>query len=416
MPSLGYDQLGGSFWPNAGKAARGLVCNTYSKWPKWSVGGVEVASPGWKAAVGILDGICKDDDEYVPPPQPSKQFDGGQCPCGLYNVKVKGRANVGTPSETDVTYDQQAYGKIGGIYVKSLGGTPPSYEMGIQAQGYPSIGCTPAPIQIPIATGSRESMGTFSVIEVTRIDGLPDNCGDPKPDYPTPYKFDPSPGDLVRNPVVPDSRGRGINLPIGIVTSPLVSADFEVNVDVGGVTFEFNVDKVEFNFGNKGSGSGTPGEFDGVPADTKRLEQKIDDLTDLTDDTRERVNVTKDLAQKNDSRAEEQQRKPPNDPSYEAEQKPEGDQDEEGIQGLKWVIVDLTRLPSQGNMIVDTVGQNIAYCGWIEFRVKGRGLPRQQLNYPYNIFAAPESADGYAVTFTKGARGIVTVVKKKSSP
>lgn len=406
LGSYDYGSLAGDYLRNSASAARNTACDIYSRFPKWAVGNVAIASPAWNAAQGIVDSVCSSAPTYNPPPQPAPSFQGGQCQCAVYRVSFSHTQNTGTPQETTVIgFPQRVRGAVKGFFFR----TNPNGSISAYLTHFGSASgvCLSTPQEIVLYTTlNKKDAYSIKIDSIVREDGQPDNCGNPPPTLPPQFLEEPTAADRTPTVTVPDSKGRNINVPIYLPPDSLLDANFNLKVDVGGITFNFDAGGVSFNYGNKNSGDGSPGSFSLPDVSAPDIEPKIDQIDDKLDNALDKLDERA-------RRDEEKDRKPPDDPDYEEDPKPPGDSSEDGVEGLKWLKTTLTKLPISGKTITKSDGQLVAYCGWLEWRVKGRGLPRIQLNYPLCIFPAPEGVDGYAVTFTNGAEGTVSVIKAK---
>ena len=332
-----------------------------------------------------------------------------------YDVTMRIKVDIGFPSERFITLTDSVWGSISQrvSYASTDAQGRNYYTCGIVCSGSVFSNPTTEPVfRVAVSGAVEEAASTFGVVSVSRRDGLPDDCGNLPKSYPPFYNGDPPPSELVRTRPVPDSGGNNFNIPFSYIDG-LIDNNFNIKVDVGGITFVFDSGGVTFNYGNKGSGDGSPGSFDSPSGLPPGLGDRLDGIEDKLDETGDKLDEANDKLDDSSRRNRERDRKPPDDPDYEEDPKEPGDQEEDGIERFKWLVVELTRLPVSGKIITKSDGQIITYAGWVEFRVKGRGLPRIQLNYPLGIFPAPESCDGYAVTFTNGAEGKVTVIKEK---
>lgn len=194
--------------------------------------------------------LCDENpDDVLPPDVP---FEGGQCECVTYRVTVRGR-NESNPDPNALFGVADLVGPIFGVYVN---GTSYGVRHGASACGgvrnfqYGSGGNGPEPF----------------IDSVVRLDGLPDNCGDP------PISIPPYPPGGVTIPISPTyitNEGDEISL-LGDVTifapvavfAPVTTVFAPVRVDLGGVTFDGTLELApdfEFNFGTP-PGDDSPGK------------------------------------------------------------------------------------------------------------------------------------------------------------
>jgi len=115
------------------------------------------------------------DDSNVPPPPPP--FEGGQCPGVLYDVTVELSASVFPVNPVTIT--RQYLGPIRGLTVRSSGS-----EASLVRQYFVRYGET---IQedllgaIFVTFNGEANNPSGQITNVSRVDGNPDNCGNPPP-------------------------------------------------------------------------------------------------------------------------------------------------------------------------------------------------------------------------------------------
>lgn len=203
---------------------------------------------GYQTAVtGALQGFC-DVPPAGPIPTPELPFTGGQC-SAMYTVsfQYKGIGRFSCFLFGSTFNSAPVQGPITSIRLGGQQQTTTCQPGPIFKQVVASIPGNPAANLIQL--GGNDFFYEVSNISVTRVGGLPDNCGNPPPVFP--------PGTPNPNPPTPPPTEVVINLPdIGPVTvtfSPTVGiayvdADAEfnvpvtVNVDVGGIDVNFDVD------------------------------------------------------------------------------------------------------------------------------------------------------------------------------
>lgn len=402
------EQAGGWLGQTIGKA-RDAACGLYAQYPNtWAP-----AFPGDPVSAtqrGFMDEVCRGKPK---PPPPKQSFNGGQCQA-TYRVVVQ---QVSIPEFGSVT--RQFTHDIAGP-MKFVGIATPTNSPDFL--GY----CMKDRFGFNIALGSawfrteKSPLSSSSIISVTRVDGQPDNCGNPPPDWenpasPPPEAYNPPGGDVTYDD--------GTKRPVGIIISP-VFINNRIEVDVGGVKVNFDLGGVTVKLPD----GVKPNDECPCPPDTR-----IDSMRNVVDAIRDRVEfvpVMSDYVEQTRNIVEEIQEdteqiqdaidkipkpiKPPDSPDYEPEEKTEQDpKEEDGVEGFKWLKIELTSLPTANKIITGTNGQMITYAGWVEFRVKGHALPRFQIQYPLSIFAVPDGVDGYSYTLTHNARGYATVIKEK---
>lgn len=187
-------------------------------------------------------------DRPIPPPS-LPPFTGGQC-FTTYDVSTTATLHVNVPPSDDTsTRTDRFTGQINGISEKpnTSGGKdiiltytrPDGVQQEFSLYGY---------------SGSGASFTNYGITGIVRVDGLPDNCGDP-PVLPVPK---PDPGFNVRNPTIDwDDNSGGtttisptltvgnayitvnaqVIVPVKIAFNTEVSLTANINISTGGVTF-----------------------------------------------------------------------------------------------------------------------------------------------------------------------------------
>lgn len=212
----------------ADTARRGL-CTLWSTLP-----GALIPNPGDAFRRGALSALCQD---FPPPPPPSIPFTGGQCPGVLYSATVRATRNGQTVNNAGV----QGLGPIG-LRVEQTDNSSPANPDGRTRQAYATFGGG----QQEISAGSGDQLTSFALVNVVRVDGNFDTCGNPPTQYPGPTEIDDRDttfegdtiveGDEVQNITVDFSPTFEDEVCIGQF---VFCADVEgnrVTLDLGGVT------------------------------------------------------------------------------------------------------------------------------------------------------------------------------------
>lgn len=161
------------------------VCDLYG-----SNGGLTgLALVGAGGYLGVLEACGRYwDDLPADPPKWNSPFEGGQCNTS-YRIVAKGMRVEGIESETRGSFDE-IEGRITSIRTIP-NSVDPNYVSGIE--GFNEFG-----YRAYAYFGGNQSIKVIPssvVLSVKRLDGQPDNCGDPPPDlvtdpnYPKPRKF-----------------------------------------------------------------------------------------------------------------------------------------------------------------------------------------------------------------------------------
>lgn len=210
-----------------------LACRSYAR------GGGPQNLPGFDAAWGGLCGPYLDSIGEAPTPGGGVDvpFSGGQCPGVNYRVSWSwsaGAFNSG-PLTADRTgplsFDRSGTGSL------DCGPSGGTYTVITMREGTGN-----SPVNIMSGCGA-----TLNGITVQRLDGQPDECGDPPPEY-DPPKIKPGLPTIPTTPV--DFPGIG---PIGVDIN--FDPDGTINVSLPDIGVEVGI---EDPFGLGGDGGGTP--------------------------------------------------------------------------------------------------------------------------------------------------------------
>lgn len=222
----------GDFLVDAANAARRGVCRAFRKAPAAIVGSPldNGAARAWQ---GLAERLCNPLPE--PLPEPSDPVPGGQCQGVLYSLIYRSR---NTPSDPWVESGAlERYGAISGIVLERASET--AMAIVLKSGGAVPPG-TPTDEILGFVSGEAGSLGSAELLEVNRVDGLPDNCGDVPPNYP----IQPADaGDLDYDDVIPVG-GKPVKLPVTINPVKVdvgIQVKPEFNVNIGGIQINLDV-------------------------------------------------------------------------------------------------------------------------------------------------------------------------------
>lgn len=150
-----------------------------------SVTGIEAEPPNF---AGIAAGLICGDPTALPPADDSG-FTGGQCNCVRYSVSstlnVTDRTADDQPRQRSLPSTIQVWGEVGSVVVRRFpaGEESTALQMVVVSRGNANlVSCGGVQDVISATAGAfRLDSATVSGVSVTRIDGQPDNCGNPTP-------------------------------------------------------------------------------------------------------------------------------------------------------------------------------------------------------------------------------------------
>lgn len=201
--------------------------------------------------------------------------------------------------------------------------------------------------------------------EILRVDNFPDNCGNPPDGLPEEPPLERR--DFRYNVTINNYNANGdiinentLSLEFSQVNKP----NFEFDVDIGGAKFETNIN----GFGGGGGGSSQDNE-----------------------------NPEEDL---------------------EEEEQEELEEDEKIVEGIKYVLIRITKEPNKGKTILHKSAENNTYfAGYFSWLINVEGtnyrMPEQPIRKRKTIFKSPDDATGYAYyTVNNAGLQVTTYVKK----
>lgn len=216
-------------------------------------GGSSIGEFGINAARFLHNQVCN----TPPPAEPDPPFSGGQCAV-QYDVTVQITRASGTIQNPFTVGTVRVNGPVGSagflsgagnstlVFVNAspVGGSPPGrYSVGSVATNF----------------GGGENVNAAYIINIVRVDGQPDNCGDPPPVIP-PYT--PGSNSVTNNVNYTDEGGNNITIPVVVAfgyakvdVNGTLNIPFTLNLDItptANITGNFNLNTgdVTYNAGN----------------------------------------------------------------------------------------------------------------------------------------------------------------------
>jgi hypothetical protein len=230
-------------------------------------------------AAGVRRLLCNIDPDNDTQPGPPP-FTGGQCPT-RYDVtySFEGTQLDGTPnSNTATASSPQLVGPLGQAFVgtdSSCGGSEIAARISTRGgTDTATLGCF----------GTFASLESVSVSSVAPFfPGVPDDCGDPPPEYPEP---EPVEGPTI-NITYNIDESTQITVPLTAVFAPIFikatgQFSFPIRVDIGGITFGGTFDvspTINLNIYPDGSGGGNGGTTDKPDDDIPPIDIPDEDET-----------------------------------------------------------------------------------------------------------------------------------------
>lgn len=396
IPSVAPTAPGYEFSKDVIRQARDAACSLYSRYPGAFTAGAVPGTPAETWTQGFWNDVCRKSPTPNPPPT-TPPFEGGQCPVE-YVVRVKQTWFNNVDPET--IYEQVSFQGVTGK-IQGAGWENGDHYM-LDRNGNRRI--------LGLGLDPNVVTETSFVIEsIERLDGLPDECGNLPAGYvpiPLPPISDPGWNPPYLPPPGGTAPGFKITLPFG-----WLNPEFNLNIDVGGITLKFDLGGITFNLGDR-SGDGSPGSFDGNQPDLGGLEDAINNARDAANNARDAANGARDAANNRNTNDPDD---PLNDPDKQ-NRDPKGEDDpkeEDELERLLAVEVELTEKPKNAKNQWGDGAPDVYYAGWFEFLANGKAFNRTPIHFDLTRFNAPPGATGYAYTLYYGFKGKATVITAK---
>lgn len=345
-------------------------------------------------ARGVLNNVCGTGN--VPPP-PNSEFDGGQCPGVTYRLRYT-QTSYNVDNCTDATgpiREEFLVGPVGSIgFQQTFTTTRTTNCNGASGEDlirgnwiiedatgivnlYSNVFADPAKQADP-------PLAFITVIDLTRPDGLPDDCGEQPPEYPPTF---PSSDDYTTNITINMEDGDTLNY--DLTYAPTIN-NFPMEFNLGGINLSLNLGGINFDFGQTNSDGTNTNLPDSQP---HPLPKPLDETSDF------RWNPSQPA---------------PNAEDYDEIEKTDTDEPEDdvGIE-VEYLVIEITQKPSNAQVRDGAGAPNVTYAGWFEWKTEDAYFPREHITFNKCTFSKPDGATGYAYTMYNGFRARATIYKRK---
>ena len=438
---LTYSELensnnGGSFLAKAANGAKGAVCGAYHDYKDWYHSNINAAAPAGVLIEQLWDNLCPLEPPYSPP-STNSPFNGGQCQGVEYRVEVEFHFY-------DIDFSPPKYDSrisySGGYYqISSIKFAPHN--------GAQNLFVTCAHYNSPTAPGGNiptfQVDGRFEVtidkISVFRLDGLPDNCGNPPANNPPPL----TPPPIINRDITIDNKGTPLTIPfsfnpqfslpglsingnlnifkpeVNLSLSPQFDIKPNFNLDVNPkVNLQFDLGGVNINVGgspdndtvnnvnNNNNVNNINNNVNNVNNNVNNINNTVNNIENNTDKTNDDVTIIKDkLACNPCDLLKEIKDKLFKIPTYRAFPIAEFQSiKRDNLADLGFIEIDLTKQPTKTKIIFGGNAPNVMFAGWITWRKNGYNFSREQVTAEKSIYLAPKGANGFSICCTHNAR------------
>jgi len=383
--------------------ARISACKLWSYYPDWIV---NAPTPGTSFARGYMNNLCADiPSPPLPPPPaaiPPAQCDTGYFVYGRYISLQTSKCGQEAkwmncqpinPTQISSWQPESINGKWGwilntGQFVAARGITDAMYANEMANYSCPSGGIADRDPQAGCINITFPLYGyQFTPEKWRREDNLPDECGNanypptfPPPDIEDEYDYPGEDGDDLPVKIRPKFP---LAFPLVLVVN-----DIDVTFDFDGITFDFG--------GNDKLPDGQPNP---LPTPIPRGNPFRNRSPFIW-------NPGGALVVKDEY--EEVVKEPP--PAAVEQQ-----EDLEELVGdeLRYVIFEVTSVPSNQPKAAASPGHPLIFCGWMQFTADGYNFPRTKIEWHNSIFEAPEGSTGYRYTLYIGIKARIKIYKLK---
>lgn len=394
-----------------GKAARNFACGLYVDYKQWDEFNPFPTAPLGGFIRTVWDTVCSESAPGLPP-FGENPFTGGQCVGVDYSVSYRFYfKQAAAPGYT--THTTKVLGRLGGVVTKKT--NPTNWSLGFRAQGSPSGAFVAYPDDryihnaAPYLDGSPPRLVITSVV---RTDGQADTCGNVPvipPSTPPPTTRLTEITNIIKND------GNTYSFPL---TWNDIDADLNLNVDVGGVNFKFNVDGLTFKFGGDTVGGG--GDITNQDV-VNNINNSITNLGDvitneiIDSSTTNTTTITTLVQDVRDAQCEcPEDKQPPNEFQYDKFTRPLAKSATvDGLTDLAYVELHVSNFNNTNKIQYGDNSPNVLFAGWLEFRIGNNNLERHQLHFEHNLFIAPDNCTGFAYCCTYFSQGTAVYYIKK---
>lgn len=228
----------GDFLTKMANAARRGVCRAFKKAPAAFVGG-PLDNPVAQAWDGLARRLCDPINET--PDDASDPIPGGYCTDVLYSFKYRSRNTPSDPWTESGTLTR--YGPIRGLYLDRVSDTAMAITLSSNGSTLPG---TPTQEQLGFVSGEGANTGSAELLDVQRVDGQPDNCGDIPPNYP---QQPLQPEDLDYDDTL-IAGGKPVKVPVSIKPVEVavgIQIKPEFNIAIGGANISLDITGAKIN-------------------------------------------------------------------------------------------------------------------------------------------------------------------------
>lgn len=368
------------FYDKIANGVREFACGLWSQFPDQITQNTSIGS---SFARGFMGATCSGIGS--PPPTPDPGVIGGQCPETEYAVTVEYNLGEALPPRDRTVI---AYGPIRG-FDSLFDAAAGRNEAQLYATTAPPDS-QPTTIVVDAASASLGEPDISRIVDIVRVDGFPDDCGNLEGGYPI---SNPQPEDYSDNITINNEDGIDIIFP---VTYNPGGDNFPMNFTVNDIDVQLNLGGISFFFGKDRLPDGQPHPL-----------PPPGDKTTISKDPFSEDDFTRVFPKNDDETIPET-----------IEEQEEKEQIEEEELEAQYVLVDVTTLPDKGKTILHAnQDDNTFFAGYFSWTiVTPNGVYReaeQPIRKLKNYYRAPLESVGYAAYTVNGAKIKITKYLEK---